>query len=177
MSADLGNLCVSIFLIQISIPAALTKDKKRVHGQEVAVHLAWQSTLYVTNFPESADDAFIRNMFEKVSNIQRLQVCRCALLSNICTSLQYGVIFDVRWPSKKFKSTRRFCYVQYTTPVSPGSVMSPPIKPYKGTSLQQIRPLYCTASNWRVNPLPSTFLTRNVGRIEQMPMPTRGSCT
>lgn len=30
---------------------------------------------------------------------------------------QYGHIFDVRWPSKKFKSTRRFCYVQYTSPV------------------------------------------------------------
>lgn len=71
MTADLGQLRVSIFLIQDSVPAALTKDKKRVHGQEVAVHLAWQSTLYVTNFPESADDAFIRTMFEKVSTLQR----------------------------------------------------------------------------------------------------------
>ena len=32
-------------------------------------------------------------------------------------SPQYGTLFDVRWPSKKFKSTRRFCYVQYTSPV------------------------------------------------------------
>jgi squamous cell carcinoma antigen recognized by T-cells 3 len=32
---------------------------------------------------------------------------------------QYGTIFDVRWPSKKFKSTRRFCYVQFTSPVRP----------------------------------------------------------
>lgn len=31
--------------------------------------------------------------------------------------LQHGDIFDVRWPSKKYKSTRRFCYVQYTSPV------------------------------------------------------------
>ncbi|GBE83236.1 predicted protein [Sparassis crispa] len=76
-----------------SVPAALTKDKKRLRGEEVAVHLAWQSTLYVTNFPEKADDAFVRDLFSK-----------------------YGTIFDVRWPSKKFKSTRRFCYVQYTAP-------------------------------------------------------------
>ncbi|PPR05354.1 hypothetical protein CVT24_007968 [Panaeolus cyanescens] len=76
-----------------SVPAALTKDKKRVNGQEVAVHLAWKSTLYVTNFPETADDAYIRELFGK-----------------------YGTIFDVRWPSKKFKSTRRFCYVQFTSP-------------------------------------------------------------
>ncbi|KAA1469781.1 hypothetical protein DENSPDRAFT_835444 [Dentipellis sp. KUC8613] len=83
------------FMERDSVPAALTKDKKRVHEQEIAVHLAWQSTLYVTNFPEKADDAFVRNLFGK-----------------------YGLIFDVRWPSKKFKSTRRFCYVQFTSPSS-----------------------------------------------------------
>ncbi|EMD31421.1 hypothetical protein CERSUDRAFT_119799 [Gelatoporia subvermispora B] len=78
-----------------SVPAALTKDKKRIHGEEVAVHLAWKSTLYVTNFPQNADDTFIRDLFGK-----------------------YGTIFDVRWPSKKFKATRRFCYVQYTSPAA-----------------------------------------------------------
>ena len=51
---------------QDSIPAALTKDKKRVQDQEVAVHLAWKSTVYVTNFPESADDASMRDLFSKV---------------------------------------------------------------------------------------------------------------
>lgn len=30
---------------------------------------------------------------------------------------QFGTIFDIRWPSKKFKNTRRFCYVQYASPV------------------------------------------------------------
>ncbi|PIL22915.1 hypothetical protein GSI_15611 [Ganoderma sinense ZZ0214-1] len=83
------------FMDRESVPAALTKDKKRVQGHEVAVHLAWKSTLYITNFPEGADDTFIRTLFGK-----------------------YGEIFDVRWPSKKFKSTRRFCYVQYTSPAS-----------------------------------------------------------
>ncbi|KXN88177.1 hypothetical protein AN958_07636 [Leucoagaricus sp. SymC.cos] len=76
-----------------SIPMALTKDKKRINGQEVAVHMAWKSTLYVTNFPESADDPYMRNLFGK-----------------------YGSIFETRWPSKKFKATRRFCYVQFTSP-------------------------------------------------------------
>jgi hypothetical protein len=54
------------FFDRDSIPAALTKDKKRIHDQEIAVHLAWKSTLYVTNFPESADDAFVKNLFGKV---------------------------------------------------------------------------------------------------------------
>ncbi|KAF8964174.1 hypothetical protein BDZ97DRAFT_1816638 [Flammula alnicola] len=80
------------FFDRESVPAALTKDKKRVHDQEISVHLAWRSTLYVTNFPESADDPFMRNLFGK-----------------------YGTVFDVRWPSKKFKTTRRFCYVQFTS--------------------------------------------------------------
>jgi squamous cell carcinoma antigen recognized by T-cells 3 len=51
---------------QDSVPAALTKDKKRVQNSEVGVHLAWQSTLYVTNFPEGTDDAQIRELFSAV---------------------------------------------------------------------------------------------------------------
>lgn len=51
---------------QDSVPAALTKDKKRVLEQEISVHLAWKSTLYVTNFPEKSDDASIRELFGKV---------------------------------------------------------------------------------------------------------------
>ncbi|KAM5538638.1 hypothetical protein V8D89_007667 [Ganoderma adspersum] len=88
------------FMDRESVPAALTKDKKRVQGHEVAVHLAWKSTLYITNFLEGADDTFIRTLFGK-----------------------YGEIFDVRWPSKKFKSTRRFCYLQYTSPASANSAL------------------------------------------------------
>ncbi|KAI5116436.1 hypothetical protein M0805_006250 [Coniferiporia weirii] len=84
-----------------SVPAGLTKDKKRIDGQEISVHLAWQSTLYVTNFPEKADDAYIRQLFG-----------------------QYGVIFDVRWPSKKYKMTRRFCYIQFTSPDAAQSALS-----------------------------------------------------
>ena len=60
--------------LQESVPAALTKDKKRIHDEEIAVHLAWQSTLYVTNFPEHTDDKFIRDLFEKVRALQPLRL-------------------------------------------------------------------------------------------------------
>ncbi|KIM89071.1 hypothetical protein PILCRDRAFT_812968 [Piloderma croceum F 1598] len=91
-----GALVATVeFFERDNVPAALTKDKKRLQGEEIAVHLAWKSTLYVTNFPESTDDGVMRELFG-----------------------QYGLIFDVRWPSKKYKSTRRFCYVQYTSPSS-----------------------------------------------------------
>jgi hypothetical protein len=52
-----------------NIPAALTKDKKRLRGEEIGVHLAWKSTLYVTNFPESTDDAAVRKLFGQVSSV------------------------------------------------------------------------------------------------------------
>ncbi|KAF8073869.1 hypothetical protein FPV67DRAFT_1479613 [Lyophyllum atratum] len=94
---QLPNMVVATveFFERDSIPAALTKDKKRIRDHEITVHLAWKSTLYVTNFPETTDDAVIRDIFGK-----------------------YGTIFDVRWPSKKFKNTRRFCYVQFTSPTA-----------------------------------------------------------
>lgn len=96
-----GHVATVEFAERDCIAAALTKDKKRIHEQEIAVHLAWQSTLYITNFPESADDAYIRKLFG-----------------------EFGVMFDVRWPSKKFKSTRRFCYVQYTSPAAAEAALS-----------------------------------------------------
>lgn len=97
---------------QENIPAALTKDKKRIHGHEITVHLAWKSTLYVTNFPPSMDDLGMRTFFGKVG----LPLIN-PYLSLTIPLTQYGTLFDVRWPSKKFKSTRRFCYVQFTSPV------------------------------------------------------------
>ena len=48
------------------MPAALTKDKKRVHDHEISVHLAWESTLYVTNYPENVDDDSVRKLFAQV---------------------------------------------------------------------------------------------------------------
>lgn len=42
-------------------------QKKRINDHEISVHLAWQSTLYVTNFPEKADDEYMRQLFGKVS--------------------------------------------------------------------------------------------------------------
>ncbi|GAA5937957.1 U6 snRNP complex subunit PRP24 [Sporobolomyces koalae] len=81
------------FMEKKSVLAAQTKDKKRIHEAEVEVYIAWQSCLYVTNFPESFDKPAVEKLFEK-----------------------YGVIFDTRWPSKRFKNTRRFCYVQFAVP-------------------------------------------------------------
>lgn len=73
--------------------AALTRTLKRIRGFEVHVALSFQCTLYVTNFPPDADDAALRARFQK-----------------------YGALFDVRWPSRRFLQSRRFCYVQFVHP-------------------------------------------------------------
>ena len=73
---------------QDSVPSALTKDKKRLFDQEISVHLAWKSTLYVANFPESADDSYIRNLLEKA----RFHYSTCYVLT-LVTSLGPYLMF------------------------------------------------------------------------------------
>lgn len=72
--------------------AARTRDWKKVRGSQARVTLSYLCTLYVTNFPPDASDEAVRARFAP-----------------------YGPIFDVRWPSRKFQQSRRFCYVQFAT--------------------------------------------------------------
>jgi hypothetical protein len=51
---------------QDSVPAALTKDKKRIGDHEVDVVLLWRATLFVTNFPPASDDEYMRKIFAPV---------------------------------------------------------------------------------------------------------------
>ena len=46
--------------------AARTRDKKKLGEVEVDVFPTWSSTLYITNFPESFDDAQMRELFATV---------------------------------------------------------------------------------------------------------------
>lgn len=62
-----------------SVLPAQTKDKKRVNDEEVEVYIAWQSCLYVTNFPESFDKAAIEQLFSKV-RLQRYFISRHRVL-------------------------------------------------------------------------------------------------
>ena len=46
---------------------AQTKDMKTFDGNAIEVQIGTGSTLYVTNFPPTADENFIREKFEKVA--------------------------------------------------------------------------------------------------------------
>ncbi|KAL8775059.1 MAG: hypothetical protein Q9209_000538 [Squamulea sp. 1 TL-2023] len=71
---------------------ALTKDKKNFDGRDIEVQLGSGSTVFTTNFPPEADEHWIREKFG-----------------------QSGEIIDVRFPSLKYNTHRRFCYVQFST--------------------------------------------------------------
>lgn len=82
------------FVNRESIPAVLSRQGKPIRSFQVNIHLGYECTLYVTNFPPAYDsDESMRNLFGG-----------------------FGRIFDIRWPSKKFNATRRFCYVVFSSP-------------------------------------------------------------
>ncbi|CAG8712484.1 16137_t:CDS:2, partial [Dentiscutata heterogama] len=66
--------------------AALTKDKKRIGDNEISVYKITEHTLFITNFPETAN---LKEIFDK-----------------------YGKIIGIRYPSKT-KRVGRFCYIEY----------------------------------------------------------------
>jgi RNA recognition motif-containing protein len=78
-----------------SIPAVLEKDRRKLDDSQIHVSMLWRSTLYVTNFARSVLDADLRELFG-----------------------QYGKILQLRWPSRKYKDERRFCYVTLESPAA-----------------------------------------------------------
>ncbi|KAG2417311.1 hypothetical protein HFD88_008530 [Aspergillus terreus] len=71
---------------------AQTRDQKLIDENTIEVQLGSNSTLFVTNFPPTADEKYIRDLFH-----------------------EYGEIIDIRFPSLKYNTHRRFCYVQFKT--------------------------------------------------------------
>ncbi|KAE8413364.1 hypothetical protein BDV36DRAFT_37530 [Aspergillus pseudocaelatus] len=71
---------------------AQTRDQKSLDDSTIEVQIGTCSTLFVTNFPPEADENYIRDLFREC-----------------------GEIIDVRFPSLKYNTHRRFCYVQFKT--------------------------------------------------------------
>lgn len=94
-AAESSKSALVEFRVARSVPKALEKDRKRMEGYEVHVSMLWRSTLYITNFDTKLDDAQMRALFEP-----------------------YGFILQTRWPSKKYATTRRFCYVTMQSPTA-----------------------------------------------------------
>lgn len=69
---------------------ALSKEAKGFDGHPISIERGQSTTLYVTNYPSHADEAYIRQLFAP-----------------------FGQVLGVRFPSLKFDTHRRFCYVQF----------------------------------------------------------------
>ncbi|KAH9883524.1 hypothetical protein F4778DRAFT_632257 [Xylariomycetidae sp. FL2044] len=77
------------------VQSALLRDQKYLGQSQITVKPGTGLTLFVTNYPPTADDAYIRNVFKDC-----------------------GEIFSIRWPSLKYNTHRRFCYVSFKDPES-----------------------------------------------------------
>jgi RNA recognition motif-containing protein len=80
------------FEVPEDVNAAKVRNGKELNGREVHIQSGSRSTLYVANYPAEYDEATVRKLFEG-----------------------YGEVVNVRFPSLKYNSRRRFCYVQFLT--------------------------------------------------------------
>ncbi|KAE8453990.1 hypothetical protein EG329_007766 [Mollisiaceae sp. DMI_Dod_QoI] len=87
----------STALIEFRTPeeaqSALLRNGKYFVDKQIQVMPGTHLTLYVTNFPPAADDAYLHKLFKDC-----------------------GEIFSIRWPSLKHNTHRRFCYISFKTP-------------------------------------------------------------
>ena len=84
----------AVALVEFKMPddarSALLRDGKYFGDRVVQVTPATDCTLFVTNYPPDADEDYIRNLFKDC-----------------------GELHSVRFPSLKFNTKRRFCYVTF----------------------------------------------------------------
>lgn len=72
------------------VQSAILRDGKYFGDKQIHVEPGTSLTLYVTNFPATADEAYMRELFKEC-----------------------GQIFSIRYPSLKFNTRRRFCYITF----------------------------------------------------------------
>jgi len=75
------------------VQSAMIKDGKYFGDRQIHVETGTGLTLYVTNYPPTADEAYIHELFAEC-----------------------GEIFSIRWPSLKYNTHRRFCYISFRSP-------------------------------------------------------------
>ncbi|KAI1475504.1 hypothetical protein F4774DRAFT_291276 [Daldinia eschscholtzii] len=72
------------------VQSALLRDQKFFDQNQINVKPGTGLTLFVSNYPPTADEEYIRHLFKDC-----------------------GEVFSVRFPSLKFNTHRRFCYVSF----------------------------------------------------------------
>lgn len=73
--------------------SALLRDQKYFNQSQISVKPGTRLIVFVSNYPPTADEEYVRRLF-----------AHC------------GDIFNIRWPSLKFNTHRRFCYISFRDP-------------------------------------------------------------
>ncbi|KAB8295294.1 hypothetical protein EYC80_007199 [Monilinia laxa] len=87
---NLSSTCLIEFRSNDDVQSAFLRDGKFFGENQIKVESGTGLTLYLTNYPPSADEHYMHNLFKDC-----------------------GEIFSIRWPSLKFNTHRRFCYITF----------------------------------------------------------------
>ncbi|KAI9813248.1 MAG: Splicing factor [Pycnora praestabilis] len=149
------------------ILSAQTRDSKSFEGNLIEIEIGTGSTLYVTNFPKTADERYIRDRFE-----------------------EFGEIVDIRWPSLKYATHRRFCYVQYTSSSQAraatvldgkslednltlsAKISNPGQRQDRTGAIHEGREVYCSNVDWTATEEELTKIFEKYGKVEKVRIPT-----
>ncbi|KAJ5792678.1 uncharacterized protein N7503_008656 [Penicillium pulvis] len=150
--------------------SALTRDQKTFGEKTIEVQSDTESTLFVANFPATADDEYFHKLFGK-----------------------YGRIVEVRWPSLKFQTSRRFCYIQFAssaaahdateldgTPIEKGNLIAkisdPAQKQKRGGAVEEGREIYCANLSFKLKEEDIRKVFSKYGTIENITLPYSVDC-
>ncbi|KAJ5916694.1 hypothetical protein N7504_000709 [Penicillium tannophilum] len=150
--------------------SALTRDQKTFGENTIEVQSDTESTLFVANFPATADDEYFHKLFGK-----------------------YGRIVEVRWPSLKFQTSRRFCYIQFAssgaahdatemdgTPIEKGNLIAkisdPAQKQKRGGAVEEGREIYCANLSFKLKEEDIRKVFSKYGTIENITLPYSVDC-
>lgn len=145
---------------------ALTKEAKGFEGHDISIERAQSTTLYVTNYPAHADEAYLRKLFNP-----------------------FGDIVGIRFPSLKFDTHRRFCYVQFDNAENAiaatqldgmdieglklvSRISDPKAKKKRDGAVTEGREVYIWHLNFRVKQREIEEVFGRFGTIERVKLPT-----
>ncbi|KAL1600650.1 Splicing factor [Paraconiothyrium brasiliense] len=145
---------------------ALTKEAKGFEGHDITIKRGQNTTLYVANYPAHADESYIRKLFEP-----------------------FGEILNARFPSLKYNTHRRFCYIQFAngddaiaatkldgTDVEGlkiiAKISNPNAKKKRDGATAEGREVYVWKLNYRIKKREIQEAFAQFGRIDRVNIPT-----
>ncbi|KAF7505670.1 hypothetical protein GJ744_000519 [Endocarpon pusillum] len=145
---------------------AQTRDGKDFEGQPLHIQLGSGSTIFVSNFPPTADEGYIRELFDR-----------------------FGQIVDVRFPSLKYNTHRRFCYVQFRLNEQAqaateldgqqmdkdlklvAKISNPAAKQERTGPMEEGREVFCKNLHWSASEEDVKILFSRYGNVESVRIP------